>query len=100
MTLVYAPRARQDIAEIFDAVALHSPSAAHRIEDAIRLNCERLADFPRSAVATDQPGVRRLPVVRYPYAIFYRVGAVREDVEIVRVVHSSRLKDLHRLPED
>lgn len=73
MKVVFAERARRDIAEIFDAIAAHRPAAAQRVEDVIRLNCERLGDFPSTAVKTDEPDLWRLPVVRYPYKIYYRL---------------------------
>jgi toxin ParE1/3/4 len=99
MKVVYAERARRDIARIFDTIAVRDPKAARRVEDLIRAKCDRLADFPFSAASTDQPNVYRLPLVRYPYAIFYRVDAVRDCVEIARVVHGARIKNLRRMPK-
>jgi len=73
---------------------------AQRVEDAIQINCNRLADFPYAAAATDMPNVFRLPLVRYPYTIFYRVDVARDVVEIARVVHAARIKELGRTPSD
>ena len=100
MKVVFAERARQDIADIYDSIAQHNPSAALRVEDAIRAGCEKLGDFPYASLATDEPNVRRLPLVRYPYTIFYRIHAARGLVEIARVVHSARVKNLGKLPKD
>jgi len=100
MKVVYAARARQDIAAIYDYVALRNARAAQAVEDAIRDTCEALADFPFAAPATDEPGVRRVPLVRYPYAIFYRVDPDRQRVEIARVIHAARIADLGRLPDE
>jgi plasmid stabilization system protein ParE len=97
---VYAERARHDIGEIYDSIVIHDPRAAQRVEDVIRSTCEGLADFPYAAPATDEPNVRRLPLVRYPYTIFYRVDPGRGLVEIARVVHSARIRDLGTLPKD
>ena len=44
--------------------------------------------------------MRRLPLGRYRYTIFCRIDAQRGIVEIVRVIHGARVKDLGRLPED
>jgi plasmid stabilization system protein ParE len=99
MKVVYAERARQDIAAIHDAIASQSPAAAKRVESLIRSQCERLAEFPYAAPETDVPDVRRLPLVRYPYAIFYRVNAARGRIEIARVIHSARIWDLGKAPE-
>ena len=100
MKLVYAERARQDIADIYDYIALHNPSAAQRVEDMIRFACEGLAEFPYASVPTDEPSVRRVPLVRVPYTIFCRIDEVRDIVEIARVLHGARVRNLGRMPED
>lgn len=100
MKVVYAERARQDIDDIYASIAPHSQVSAQRVEDLIRATCEGLADFPFAFAATDEPGVRRVPLVRYPYTVFYRVDAARAVVEIARVIHSARVRDLGRLPDD
>ena len=100
MRIVFAERARRDIADIYDAIAAHRPDAAQRVEDAIRQHCERLADFPYTAVAINEPDMFRLPLVRYPYTIYYRVVPGSGLVEIARIIHASRVKNLSRLPDD
>lgn len=100
MKVVYAERARQDIAAIYDYIALSNVRAAQVVEDHIRGTCEALAEFPFAAPATDEPGVRRAPLVRYPYTIFYRVDADRQRVEIARVIHAARVRRLGSLPDD
>ena len=100
MKVVFAERARRDIGEIYDSIARHSSDAAQRVEDAIRSACDGAGDFPFASVATDEPSVRRLPLVRYPYTIFYRVDATRGRVEIVRVVYGARVRNLGRLPDE
>jgi toxin ParE1/3/4 len=100
MNVVYAEKARRDIGEIYDAIATHNPLTARQVEDTIRANCEGLADFPYAAAATDEPNVRRMPLVRYPYAIFFRIDAVRDVVEIARVIHGARVKRLGAMPDD
>jgi toxin ParE1/3/4 len=100
MNVVYAERAKRDIGDIYDAIGTHNPTAVQRVEQMIRDACEGLADFPYAASATDEPNVRRLPLVRYPYTIFYRVDPDRNRVEIARVVHSARIEDLGSVPEN
>jgi plasmid stabilization system protein ParE len=39
---------------------------------------------------TDQPGVRVLPVVRYPYLIFYLLTPAMDEVRILRIRHGRR----------
>ena len=64
MKLVYAERARRDVADIYDTIAQDNPGAAQRVEDMIRTVGERLADFPYASVATDEPNLRRVPLAR------------------------------------
>ena len=100
MKVVFAERARQDIEAIYDYIASSNPAAAQAVEDAIRTTCEALGEFPYAALATDEPGVRRAPLVIYPYTIFYRVDDQRQRIEVARVIHGARITDLRRLPED
>jgi plasmid stabilization system protein ParE len=100
MKVVYAERAKADIGDIYDLIAVENPRAARRVEDRIRKTCAALSDFPYVAAATDEPGIFRLPLVRYPYTIFYRVDAARDRIEIARVVHSRRIRDLGEAPDD
>lgn len=100
MKVVFAERARQDISDIYDSIAVHSRASAQSVEDAIRAECERLGDFPYASIATDEPNVRRLPLSRYRYTIFCRMNDARGIVEIARVIYSGRVKDLGKLPDD
>ena len=100
MKVVYADRARQDIAAIYDYIALSNVRAAQTVEDAIRGTCDALADFPFAAPSTDEPNVRRAPLVRYPYTIFYRVDEQRELVQIARVIHAARVQRPGSMPDD
>jgi plasmid stabilization system protein ParE len=100
MKVVYAERARRDIADIYDSIARHNPAAAQRVEDMIRATCEGLADFPYAPAATDEPDVRRVPLVRFPYTIFYRMDTARQVVEIARVLHGARVRDLGKMPNE
>ena len=98
MKVVFAERARDDIANIYDEIALHSRPAARRVEDFIRRQCERLGDFPHVGTSIDEPDVYRLPLLRYPYTIFYRVNNARQVLEIARVIHGARIRNLKQLP--
>ena len=99
MKFVYAERARRDIEDIFDRLASKSARSAQRVEDMIRATCEGLSKFPFAGAMTSEVNVRRVPLVRYPYTIFYRVDSERKLVEIARVVHSARVKNLRRIPK-
>lgn len=64
------------------------------------MTAEGLGRFPGVGAPTDTENVRRLPVVRYPYTIFYRVNASGDAVEVLRVVHAARVRDRGRLPNE
>lgn len=100
MKVVFAERARQDISDIYDSIATNDRAAAQRVEHAIRADCERLGQFPYASAVTDEPNVRRLPLSRYPYTIFCRIDAERGIVEIARVIHGARVRDLGQMPEE
>lgn len=67
-----------------------NPSAARKIKAAIGRSINRLRFLPRSCELTDQAGVRRLPIVRYPYVVFYIVDDDAGEVVILRVRHTSQ----------
>jgi plasmid stabilization system protein ParE len=50
---------------------------------------ERIGQFPHGyQEVAERPGVRRVPMVRYPYLIFYKVQD--DEVVVLRIVHGAR----------
>jgi plasmid stabilization system protein ParE len=48
-----------------------------------------LGQFPNSfQEVAERPGIRRVPLLRYPYLVFYRI--FDEEVIVLRVVHGAR----------
>lgn len=66
----------------------------------IRATCEGLSDFPYAPAVTDESDVRRVPLVRFLYTIFYRIDTAHHIVEIARVLHGARVRDLGKIPDD
>lgn len=99
MRVRYTPRAQRDVAGIYNDIADKNPRAAQRVENKIRTTVAGLATHPGIGRITDLEDVRRLPLVRYPYTIFYRLVWVDDAVEILRVSHSARVRDLGKVPE-
>jgi toxin ParE1/3/4 len=59
-------------------------SVAAALELRIRKVVEQIGEAPESAPRVEQrPGMRVLPLVRYPFKIFYRII----DSDTVRIVH-------------
>jgi plasmid stabilization system protein ParE len=100
MKVVYAPRALRDIDEILAYIHKRSPRGAHNVSVAIEHTVHMCALNPRIGAKTDEPDLYRRPLSKYRYTIFYRTLAGAEGIEIARVVHSARVKNLRKLPED
>jgi plasmid stabilization system protein ParE len=98
MKVVYGRRAQTDIAAIFDYISQQDLKAALAVESEIRRACSGLGQFPYANVATDLAHVYRMPIPKFGFTVFYRVRAEKSLVEIVRVVRSSRVKNLGRVP--
>ncbi|MBV8753656.1 MAG: type II toxin-antitoxin system RelE/ParE family toxin [Hyphomicrobiales bacterium] len=50
---------------------------------------ERIEQFPEGAQeVAEHPGVRRVPLVRYPYVIHYRL--TENEIVILRIIHGAR----------
>ena len=88
MRLRYAPRARTDIAEIYQHIANYSPRAATAVSAQIRATGRLLAEYPGLGRETDISGVRVFPTARYPYLVYYSVRG--DDLVIVHVRHARR----------
>jgi toxin ParE1/3/4 len=90
MRLRYTLRAQADLEDIFGYLDQRSPTHAQAVRAEIERRVGQLRDFPLMAPATDMPGVRELPLTRFPYRIYYEV---RDDE--VRVLH---IRDTRRRP--
>lgn len=73
MKLIVSPEALGDIDEISRHVSAQSDQMADRIEAAIRQSIEACARSPYLYAATAKKVVRRYPIRRYGFTIFYRV---------------------------
>lgn len=93
MTLVFSPKAAEDLEEIGDYIARDNPEKALSFVDEIEQHCYRIAETPTAFREREDiaPGLRM--AVHGKYLILYRI--VTNCVEIVRVVHGARqLTDL------
>jgi toxin ParE1/3/4 len=89
MKVVYTAAALQDLDEIAEWLAVHYPTIAPTVERRIRAVAAHIGRWPESARrSAKRPGVRVIPLGRYPYKIFYRVTA--DAVEILHIHHAAR----------
>jgi toxin ParE1/3/4 len=88
MKVVFTPAARADLDNILSYIASNYPGAVGAFERRLKLVLRCIEMWPNNATTiSDRRGVRQLPLVRYPYKIFYRVTHV---VEILHVHHAAR----------
>ena len=92
--------ALRDLAGILDGLHERSPQGAASVARAYDRARDQLSRLPYSGRKIDDFEAWRLALVTYPYTIFYRVRADQGELQILRIVHSARVRDLGRVPED
>jgi plasmid stabilization system protein ParE len=88
MNIVYAPRALRDLNGIGAYLVERNPAGAANVFGAIKSSIDTLSFFPQIGRLVDKAGHRRVPVVRYPYVIFYRIA--EDEILILHIRHTSR----------
>ena len=88
----WSPLAENDLNEIIDYIAQDSLEYALSFYEQVREKVENLEKFPkigRKVPEIDNPDIREL--ILRNFRIIYRI--FREKVQIIRVIHGSRLLD-------
>jgi toxin ParE1/3/4 len=89
MNVVYTDEALHDLDDILSYIAAHFPTAYQGCELQLENVKRRIGQWPQSArQVAGRPGVRIVPLLRYPYKVFHRVTP--DSVEILHVRHSAR----------
>ena len=89
MKVVFTDPALEDIETIRAYIIAHYPHISLSVERRFRLVFARIGTWPEGAQrVVERPDVRMVPLVRYPYKIFYRIKS--DIVEILHIHHSSR----------
>ena len=86
--LEYSLRARRDLLDIADHIAIDRPAAARAMLDALTRRIDALSEFPKQgqAIPALGAGVRRLSV--RPYLVIYEHRP--DSIRIVRILHAAR----------
>ena len=88
MNVVYAPRALRDLKGIAAYLGERNPATVVNVLGAIKSSIDTLSFFPQIGRVVDNVGHRRVPVLRYPYLIHYRIAG--DELLILHIRHSSR----------
>jgi plasmid stabilization system protein ParE len=99
MKVIYARRALRDIDRILAYIHKRSPRGAHNVSLAIEHTIRLCALNPRAIGKTDEPNLYRRSVSKYRYTVFYRVLSGDAGIEVARVVHGARVKNIRKVPD-
>jgi plasmid stabilization system protein ParE len=87
MKVRYSRLALAELDAILAGIKSDNPAAAARVR--VQRVVERIAQFPEGAQEiAERSGVRRVPLVRYPYVIHYSL--IEGEVTILRIIHGAR----------
>ena len=89
MKVIYTEPALEDLDAIRRYLAANYPALAVAVEKRMRAVVARIARWLESARRVEErPAVRVVPLIRYPYKVFYRI--TEEGVEIIHIHHAAR----------
>ncbi len=89
MKVAYSRLALAELDEILSYIRTTSPRGAQRVEARLRRVIDQIAEHPEGAErVSGAPGVRRAPLVRYPYVLYYEV--IEGKITILRILHGKR----------
>ncbi len=89
MRLVLSRLPLSELDEILGFIAQRSPLGATHVEARLRRAFDLIVRHPEAAQRVEQrPGVRRLPLARFPYVIYYEVA--QDEVRVLRILHGAR----------
>ena len=92
MKLRYSETALHELDEIFSYIHERNRSAAVAVVNRIERLASLIGEQPFIGHLTDEEGVRVMPVVRYPFVIFYTLNDKADEVVILHVRHGARLQ--------
>lgn len=84
----YSTRAKNNLTNIKEFIALDNVSAATRVIESIIEAADGLAEFSTMGKTGEIAGTRELVISKYPYTLIYRLSA--DKVRIIAVLHQSQ----------
>jgi addiction module RelE/StbE family toxin len=90
MRIRWSETALYEIDDIFSYISQHNQPAAALVARRVEELTKLLEEFPLLGHLTDEADVRILPVVRYPFVIFYTIDDATREVVILHVRHAAQ----------
>ena len=88
MRLRYTRPALADLDAILNYISIHSPHGAARIHGRIQAITQLLLLHPHVGARTDDPVIRRVAALPYPFLIFYEIAG--NDIIVHAIRHGAR----------
>jgi toxin ParE1/3/4 len=88
MKVRFSQSALRELDEILAYLFERSPQVSSAVATRIQELTAVLAEFPALGHYTDEPGVRIVPLIRYPLLVFYTIS--ENELVILNIRHSSR----------
>lgn len=88
MIVRFTPAARDELRSVLAYIEERSPAGARKVAARIRRTLDLVVEFPKHGAPTDDPGIRRVLALPYPYVIFYE--PLKDEVVVHRVRHVRR----------
>ena len=89
MIIEFSNRAVDDLRKLGNSSLDYGEAVSIAVEVRLRRILVHIAAYPQAAEQiSDRPGVHVVPLVRYPYKIFYRV--LKDRIRILHIRHTSR----------
>ena len=92
MKVRWSTAALIELDEIFAYISERNERAARSVVARLEHASEQLEAFPFTGIEADEGGSYVLPIVRYPYMLYYSVDAPRDRVVILHIRHTARQK--------
>jgi toxin ParE1/3/4 len=81
-----------ELEEILVYISDRHRSGAEAVVERLDRVTERLESFPFTGIEADEDGTYILPIVRYPYMLYYTVDDRADQIRILHIRHTARKK--------
>jgi plasmid stabilization system protein ParE len=94
----YTVRSTNDLVELLDYIAGQDGRVAQSCAEAIKSAVEYLALNPARGLPLEGTMARRYTVKKYKVTVYFRHRPRKRELEILRIIRGSRIKNLGTMP--